>query len=263
MTQPLPPDFEPWEAEEVQQPVRRKLKPGVKTALFSLIIIAVLAVFLFGSLFRIRTVTVVGNRQYTVEQIMDFAGIEEGISYFTVTEEYLKAHIEKNHYLIYQGMEKHIPGTLTLYISERQEWANISVMGINYLLDEEGMVLRRTDDGLAEDYPAVTGMYPRSIVVGKKIVPGNEEQLNAYQALIDELMAQGITDDIAELIVSDPEKLYLLTRDGYRIGLGNAEQLRAKIGTARAVVAKLAAMGYKGGQIDASIPFRAIYTPDD
>ena len=95
------------------------------------------------------------------------------------------------------------------------------------------------------------------------IIPGNENQLKSYQAIMTELLAQGYAGEIAELKVSDPEKLYLLTRSGYTIELGDGENLRAKIGTARAVVEKLEAMGYEGGVIDASVPAIATYTPAD
>ena len=143
MTQPLPPDFVPWEAEEIAPPPRRKLKPGIKTALLCLVVLAVLAVFVFGSLFRIRTVTIYGNERFTPEEVMQQAGISYGISYFTVTDEYIRDHIGQNHYFIYNGMEKRVPGILNIYITERKERANVYVMGINYLLDEEGMVLRK------------------------------------------------------------------------------------------------------------------------
>ena len=261
MTQPLPPDFMPWEAEEIAPPPRRKLKPGIKTALLCLVVLAVLAVFVFGSLFRIRTVTIYGNERFTPEQVMENAGVTYGISYFSVTEEYIREHISRNHYLIYRGMEKKIPGILNIYVEERHERANIYVMGINYLMDEEGMVLKRNADGLQESLLAVTGMQTRSVTEGKIIVPGNEGQLKAYQALMTELLAQGYDGQVAELKVSDPEKLYLLTRDGYTVELGDAQNLRAKVGTARAVVEKLKAMGYQGGVIDASIPAIATYTP--
>ncbi|MBR6753052.1 MAG: FtsQ-type POTRA domain-containing protein [Clostridia bacterium] len=263
MTQPLPPDFVPWEAEEIAPPPRRKLKPGIKTALLCLVVLAVLAVFVFGSLFRIRTVTIYGNERFTPEEVMQQAGISYGISYFTVTDEYLRDHIGQNHYFIYNGMEKRVPGILNIYITERKERANVYVMGINYLLDEEGMVLRKNTDGLQEDLPAVTGMQTRSVTEGKMIIPGNENQLKSYQAIMTELLAQGYAGEIAELKVSDPEKLYLLTRSGYTIELGDGENLRAKIGTARAVVEKLEAMGYEGGVIDASVPAIATYTPAD
>lgn len=263
MTQPLPPDFQPWEAEEITPPPRRKLKPGIKTAILCLAVFTALAIFLFGSLFRIRTVTVMGNSRFTAEEVTEIAGVTDGISYFTVTEEYVQENIGKNHYLVFRGMEKHLPGTVTIRISERYERANVYVKGKNYLLDESGMVLEMPEYGLNEDLPQVTGLQARSATVGKTVVAGNEIQLNSYCTIMKELLEQGCVDEIAELKVSDPENLSLVTRDGYTICLGDAQNLRAKIGTARAVVEKLKTMGYSEGIIDASVPMVATYTPSD
>ena len=61
--------------------------------------------------------------------------------------------------------------------------------------------------------------------------------------------------------VTNPESLYLVTRDGYTAHLGDLSELRAKIGTVRAVVYRLREMGQVGGRLEASIPGEVIYTP--
>lgn len=271
--QPLPPDFEPWNGEEIKPPVKKKLKPGVKTALFCLGILAVAAILLFGGLFRIRTVHirytqeaypgVADTGRYTQQALEEAAGIREGISYFTVTDEYLRKHLEDDRYLVYEGMEKSLPGTLTIQVKERFQRANVYVMGINYILDEEGFVLERAGNMPNDNLPFISGMQTRSVSVGKVIVCGNEGQLNGYQAVMQELLRQGYLGEISELKVSDPENLYMLTKDGYTINLGDDKELRAKIGTARAVVSQLKVMHYEGGVIDASVPAIATYTPND
>lgn len=264
MSQQLPHDFVPWNTEEVQPlPPRRKMKPGVKSALFSLAVILVLVVFLFGGLFRIRKITVIGLEDHKQEEVEAIAGLERGVSYFSVTENKVRQNLEQNRYLEFKGMEKFMPGTVNLYIRERKARANVQVMGVTYLLDEEGMVLEESLSGIDSTLPIVTGMQSRSVMVGKSLVSGNEDQMEAYQALMAELLAQGYLGKVAELKVSDPESLYLLTRDGYTVHLGDGEELRAKIGTMRAVVAKLMEMGHRGGVIDASIPAQATYTPSE
>ena len=55
----------------------------------------------------------------------------------------------------------------------------------------------------------------------------------------------------------------MLTGNGYTVHLGNTENLRAKIGTVRAVEEELQRMGHKDGVIEASVPAVATYTPVD
>ncbi|MBQ6256439.1 MAG: hypothetical protein IJJ60_07615, partial [Clostridia bacterium] len=83
----------------------------------------------------------------------------------------------------------------------------------------------------------------------------------AYAALFEELEKQGWLSQVSELNFGDPESIYLVTRDGYSARIGDTTRLRAKIGTVRAVVAKLREMGKTGGMLEASIPGEAIYTP--
>ena len=92
-------------------------------------------------------------------------------------------------------------------------------------------------------------------------MPGAAAQLSAYQALIDELYQQNFQNQVAELNLSDPDSLYLVTMDGYTVHLGDTQELRAKIGTVRGVVAKLRDMQRYGGVIEASVPAVATYTP--
>lgn len=270
MTQPLPPDFDFMEAEEIAPPPKRKMKPGVKTAILCLVLLTAVAVVLLGPVSRIRTIEVYGNNRFTPEQVQQIAGVRDGIRYFTVTEKYLQEHFAENHRLIYLGMKKSWPGTLEIYITERYERANLEYQTQWYLLEENGLVMEKAkDNALNPALPVVTGIQPRSVTVGKEVAFGNEEQMKCYQAIMAELLEQGCLGEIAELNVSNPENLFLITREkNYFVTLGDVSALRAKIGTARAVARYLKANNYTEGIIDVSItkddasaPIFATYTP--
>ena len=267
MSQQPSQDFVPWmPQDETPVPVKRTLKPGVKAAFVCLAVILVAVVVLFGGLFRIRSITVVAEGGMTnaqEEEAIRWSGVEEGMSYFSVTEKKVRAAMEQNRYLICRGIEKFAPGTVVLYVQHRYARANVHVLGVTYLLDENGMVLEMLPGSMDDSLPVVTGMQTRDVEVGKTIVAGSEEQLDAYRAVIGELVSQGWVEQVAELKVSDPDSLYMLTEKGYTVHLGNAENLRAKIGTVRAVEEKLQQMGHKDGVIEASVPAVATYTPVD
>lgn len=268
MSQQLPQGFMPWNPEEVTPPPvkKRTLKPGVKAAFICLGVLFLAAVLLFGGLFRIRTITVVTDAILSdakEAEIVEWAGLERGMSYFSVSEEKVRRSMEENRYLVCLKVEKFLPGTVTLYVQQRVARANVHVLGVTYLMDEEGMVLERLPSGLDESLPVATGLQVREVMVGKSIVAGSQEQLDAYCLVVQELISQGYLSDISELKVSDPDSLYLLTRKGYTVHLGNTEYMRAKIGTVRAVEVKLQQMGHKNGVIEASVPAVATYTPSE
>lgn len=268
MSQQMPQEFMPWNPEETPSPapVRRKLKPGVKAAFICLGVLFLAAVVLFGGLFRIRNIVVVSNTIMSdarKQEVIAAGGLEEGMSYFSVSEKRVRETMEQNRYLVCSKVEKFLPGTVTLYVHERMARANVHVLGVTYLLDENGMVLERLPASMNDSLPVVTGLQVRDVTVGKCVVAGSEEQLNAYHLLVQELIDQDWLHGVSELKVSDPDSLYMMTRKGYTVHLGNTEDLRAKIGTVRAVEAKLVQMRYENGVIEASIPAVATFTPSE
>ena len=66
---------------------------------------------------------------------------------------------------------------------------------------------------------------------------------------------------MAELNLSSLESIYIVTLDGFTANIGSAEELRAKIGTVRAVVRELRNREKKGGMIEATVPVQASYRP--
>ena len=240
-------------------------RSGVITVVFALILVLAVAVILNESLLRIRPVSVVGNKKLTWLQVVTQAGLDQPVSYFTINESKIAQNIESNRYLIYEGMEKHFPNALTLYVRERVPVARVQEMGADYYLDNEGMVLERgtLPAVFADQGPMtiVTGLKPKELRVGRKMTAGTGDHMKAYLDLLEELEKQGYLSQISELNITDPESIYLVTRDGYSAHLGDLTDLRAKIGTVRGVVAKLREMGKSGGMLEASIPGKAIYTP--
>lgn len=270
MQNPAPPEYTPWQNPGEMPPQMvtslppKKKRTGVRTLILSLLLILAVALILNASVFRIRNVAVIGNEKYTWQQIVHQAGLEGSVGYFSLNEEKIKANINADRYLIFEGMEKEFPSTLILYIRERQPVVNMQVMGVAYQLDGEGMVLER--DGAVQpsgERVLVTGFQAREIRVGKVITPGITTQMQIYLDVMQELKLQNYLSEVSEVNLSDTESIYLITRDGYTAHLGDGSSMRAKIGTVRGVVAKLREMGRKGGVIEASVPGEATYTPVD
>ncbi len=240
-------------------------RSGVITVALALIVFLAAAVILNESLLRIRTVAVVGNRTVPWEQVILAAGLDRPVGYFTLNEKKIAQGIESDRYLIYERMEKHFPNGITLYVRERVPVARVQEMGADYYLDKEGMVLERgglrVNSAKEDEVVVVTGLKPKELRVGRLMTAGTAEHMKAYRELIEELNQQGFFSQISELNVTDPESIYLVTRDGYSAHLGDLSSLRAKIGTVRAVVAKLREMGKSGGMLEAAVPAEAIYTP--
>ena len=181
---------------------------------------------------------------------------------FGLNEEKIRAGIESNRYLRFESMEKVWPNGVILNIQERQPCINVLNAGIQYVVASDGMVLEayaslRLDNGCIK----TTGLNIRDIRVGSQVVCYNSEQLDAMLNIVAELDAQGCMNEIAEMNLSMLDSIYLVTTDSYVANIGDAQQLRPKIGTVRAVVTELRNRGLKGGLIEATVPGEASYRP--
>lgn len=267
MSQPLPQDFAPFQPASPPPPMRKR--SGAVTVVAVMVLLLAILVILNESLLKIKAVMVSGNVRISREEVILAAGLDRPVSYFSVNEKKIAQGIESNRYLKFVGLEKFFPDRLTLYVEERQPMVQVQEMGADYFLADDGMVLERKgrDEKQApaginlDAMIVVTGLKPKEMRVGRFMIAGSTAHMEAYVQLLDELEQQRFSSEISELNVTNPESLYLVTRDGYTAHLGDLSELRAKIGTVRAVVYRLREMGKVGGRLEASIPGEVIYTP--
>ena len=240
----------------------RPAKRGLYTLIAVLVMLTVAAFFVHDQVFKIRDVDIRSVQNISQEEVMRLSGITANTSYFGLNEEKIRAGIESNRYLRFESMEKVWPNGVILNIQERQPCINVLNAGIQYVVASDGMVLEayaslRLDNGCLK----TTGLNIRDIRVGSQVICYNSEQLDAMLNIVAELDAQGCMNEIAEMNLSMLDSIYLVTTDSYVANIGDAQELRPKIGTVRAVVAELRSRGLKGGMIEATVPGEASYRP--
>lgn len=246
-------------------PQEQPKRIGAITMVAMVVLVFAILVILNETMLTVRNVEIIGNEKISSLDVAKAAGLDHPVSFFTVDAQAVVRNLQSNHYLVFERLEKVFPNSLKLYVHERKPIARVQEMGVEYVLDEEGMVLdRNMHTAEHDDYESlmfITGLKPKEMRIGQMTQAGTSTQLEIYRALIREVMLQGITSEIAELNVTDPENLYLITTDQYTAHLGNVEDLRPKIGTVRAVIAYLRQGGYQGGMLEANIPGEAVFSP--
>ncbi len=237
---------------------------GLIVGLFLFVIVCIAGIFLSAKVLRVTSVTVNGLVTLKAADVAQLAGLDIGRSYLGIDENRVKENVESNRYLVFESLEKRFPNTVILNVRERVARANLMVMGVTYVLDEDGMVLERENTvSLDNGLPTVTGMQAREVRVGRIIAAQKDSQLEGMHEVLDELILQGCITEISEINLSSMDSIYLSTRDGYTVDIGGTSEVRAKIGTMRAVLSKLREMGKNGGVIDATVPGEATYSPAD
>ena len=273
MSQHLPPTYPANGGYMTPPPQAQPPQASKRTGLFTMIAMVVLIfailVILNETMLQIRNIAVIGNEYFSWSDVVEAAGLNHPTSYFTLDEQTVARNINSNRYLVLVHMEKEFPNSVTLYVRERTPIARVQEMEVDYILDEEGMVLeifateeeKKSMAGKYDGLMFITGLKPKEMRRGQIMQPGSSAQTEAFKALIQEVILQGITSEISELNITDPESLYLITTDKFTAHLGTVENLRAKIGTVRAVVTYLRGEGSSGGMLEADIPGEVVFSP--
>lgn len=219
--------------------------------LILLAIVTVGVVVAQQTIFRLETVYVIGNEEKTPQQVVIASGLARGHNMLSIEEKDIAKSMEKDHTIIFKGMQKEYPSTIYLYIEERKVVAAMQWLGMLYTLDGQGMVMTVENSSiLPSGLPVVTGFKADSVMVGQLLDVREARQLEAYQLMMYELEQQAYANQISAINLSDSDNLYLVTLEGVTVRLGDAEHMEDKIGAVRTCMSHLRQLNVSGGILD-------------
>ena len=238
----------------------------LRRVLISLGVIALVAFVLYGMVFRVSTVQVLGNNRVSAEEVIRASGVQIGESITRVDASEVAKGIASNRYLIFKGVECVMPNTVVIRVKERTPAAVLNYCGVNYTIDHKGMVLEESEtDVLVGVLPQLSGMDiagQYGCDVGRVISVNNTAQLSAMQELLVELEVLSAQQEISRIKLSDMTHILLETSEGYSVSLGNATNIHAKLKAMLSIRRKLNEMGKGSGTIDVSNPEAPTFLPE-
>ena len=216
----------------------------------------------------VRSIQVVGNRNIPKEEIIELSGVHPGDSYPLLSTAQLRRRLETNRYIEYLGREYNYKGTLTLKIHERTGMGTVNVLGLYYVLDDTGMILECTGLERAEGIsgPAINGLRINEgfrMAIGETLPVRDSYQLEQMKSVLKALYEANMLARVTELNVQQSDNIYLMTREGARIILGDDSNLMIKLLIAREVLSiRKEQGGLYGSRIDVSSGSDAHFIPD-
>ena len=235
---------------------------AVKKVIGIVTVVVLVAIALFGTVFRVHAIHVSGNTTVTDEAIIRLSGLKVGQSSMTIDDEEVMRKIESNRYLRCTLVDVQW-NAVTLHVKERVPAVYINHNGMIVTLDNRGFVL---EESLAsetgyESLVKVSGMNVRRCALGQQIALQSANQLEAYTQILVELKAMTGIDLLRELDMSSMDSIYLTTRDDFFVRLGSEDDLHAKLRAFLITREKVLQMGYAKGTIDVTDPGRPTYLP--
>lgn len=255
-----------------QKPVAQNLarKPGPRKsgsvffrffALLTILTIGILVVL--QTVFRLEAVCVIGHETHTAREVINASGLTYGQSIFSIKAEDVARSLEKDHTLIFKGMQVKHPNLVYLQVEERTPVALMQWLGVHYVLDKDGLVMdETTGTELVGTLPVVTGIRVSGAHKGHFLTVKSQTQLDAYCKLIVELNKQNYARQITEIRLNNPENIYLVTVEGISVRVGKPEDLKRKVQALRTTMGYLRALGEDAGVLDISEPTNAKYRSD-
>ncbi len=244
--------------------IRRYLGSGVvKRIVITAAVLCLVGYLLYGALFRIHHIEVVGNTTVSSEDIIRLSGLQMGQSTWNLDENAVIHRIQSNRYLRCTMVDTDLD-KVTIHVKERTTASYTDSSGMRFMMDNRGYVLEESYDTSSDmsRLTRVVGMNVRRAAAGLTIILNNEKQLELYQTIMIEMKAMSGGESLAELDMSDLDSIHLETRDGFRVRMGNEEQIHQKLRAMLITRERVQRMGVGLGLIDVTNPGRPTFLPD-
>ena len=207
-----------------------------------------------------REIEVFGNSQKSIAEIAGMSGVSLGMNIFKVDKNEIERNFSASSYVELVNAEVQMPDTVRLEVRERKACAALNCAGVILLIDREGYILERTTSLPQKDnLIVISGMDVTVNSQSRMVESGVAGQTALMKRLLEALGEEQAEKLIAELNVTDPDNLYLVSHTGVQILIGDEEQLSAKLMWMRAVLEELTKNGVMKGVLDVSSGKNAVY----
>lgn len=225
--------------------MRRRIITGV----LLLAALAVIALFLDSSVFVVRDVQIVGESGMTYDDAVRAAGVDMGGRMRTLDVEEIVRNLEKTGVVRCTGVEKAYPSTVIINV-ERRTGRMVTELGGNVvLMDENGYVIGSSREMPEGNYVYVTGLAPRDAVPGR-LIGSDSQRIEAMCAVVAAIDECGAADYVSELNVDNVDSMYLYSRTGIQVLLGDTDDLNEKIIWMKYALMDLESRGETSGKLD-------------
>ena len=205
---------------------RRKRMAGLGLLLGTILVFVLIGYFTF----LLNNVEIVGEiGSYSKPDLIRLSGLEIGKHMLVVDLSEAKENLEKDSYLI-AAVEYVFPNQVQIVLRVRREAAAVR-WGPNYeylaLIDNEGMVLRSNAPS-SGNLPVISGLRVSGAEEKRRIGGEEGDQVWAALSLVAKLDEYGLLSGISLVDVTESMKISLTTHEGYRVEVGDAQNLDLK-----------------------------------
>lgn len=216
---------------------RPKGRLSFKSIIAALLFMAVAGGILFSPIFSAATINCTEMESLTKAEILDMAGISEGMNLFAIRFGSAKKKLEASPYIGSVSIKMSLPNTITLDIKERKVRGYVPYSGSYLYIDEYGRVLD-VKKSFSEKLPLVTGLQFSSFKEGEQLHVENEKSFEIVVMMAQMMTKYDLLDMVVEVDVSDPDNIIAYINK-IVVYLGDSSDCDMKIRTMAAIIEEI------------------------
>lgn len=188
----------------------RKKRLIIKNILAFIFIVFLIVLFLLSPVFNIKNIEVTGNNKISSDTIKSLLQIDENTNIFRLSYKNISEMIKKNAYIKSVKVNKILPSTLRITVTEREPSFQLEFGSSYVLIDDEGYILEILKNA-RENMAKITG-YETSeelIIPGNRLCQNDLKKLDVALKIINIAKNYELSDIITTIIFDENDEYSL------------------------------------------------------
>ena len=194
----------------MQKKRKKKSSSAMPVAFCCLVIMAVMITLFMMPFFSIKTIRVTGNEALSADQIKTYLTFKEGDNVFLFNKSKCKANILDNHYIQSAEINRILPSTVEITVSEYKLRGYVPYSGSYLYIDGEGRVLDVQKE-IKKSLPVVEGLKFSNVSVGEILQVDNPSTFETMVHLSKLFEKYELLSDVIRVDMTDVTDIHLYT----------------------------------------------------
>lgn len=220
-------------------------------------ILTILMGFIFSlPIWQLREITVIGNKYFTEEKIINIARLPSGENIFLIDPDETKARFSNIIQIKELRVSRKLPNKIVINIIERKPFAIAVIDNLTTLIDDEGFIISKQN--LASSiykldiakYPVVRGISRKNLQKGIQLSVNEREFMNSAI----NLMSNFIDIGSIQIDLANKDDIVIYIEDIIKVKIGNMNDIERKIKIVNVLLGKITGKWEKVSYIDVRVP---------
>jgi cell division protein FtsQ len=231
-----------------QAVARTKKRRSLMRALVAGGVLLAVWIAFFSPLLAVREIALSGAKRTTADEIARVVDLDSSNNLLLLRADEVEAAVKKLPWVKSVSVDRKLPGTVKLTVTERSPAMAVALGEQRYLIDRRGRVLSQTES--AEGLPVLAGLQESLPEPGDRL---RSAELNgALQAF--SAFPRKLRRDVEAVFAPTIERITFQLSDGIQVRFGAAEDTRSKIAVLEVLLARLRREGRGALYVDIRVP---------